>query len=517
MESGPCTESDWGEFQEPLTGEEKTTAELQAMSLTELYTLTTNPPFGDVLQGPHPTIDGWVLPKSAVALMDASGVNANAVLIGANSFDGIFGGFDEMAPDSEAFYTDFMFGLLGLSGFSLSGTLAVMEQYTPERYLHKADGDPFYPASAAQVDGDMNVVCPSKWMHQRLGRLGKSARLYYFEYGPSCVDGARKYPGNPYTAAGGWASHGTELAFVFGNPSTAWKSDEVCDVSAEGASAARLATLIPQLWISFAKTGTPHAEPALFTVGGDAEDQWPACGPDATVGSSANEPMLVLGADTVGIVRGRKDEDCTLLHEHIKRTNSNLWPWFQGFFASAAVVGAAATAVKTQKLPSPLGQLPEKATCEGAARISLVVTLVVSLLAALLPWIAPHGAVPFVLAVCCASALLLRDPRVVCGTSALAFLVGLWFIELLVVFSNAADYKPDYFGDHNYSAHAAFWLSNLLVPLYVLMPCTLCFAAKGIHGQDKTALVPLVPMMPLGGDANSGGAPKQDDNYGVPP
>ena len=81
-------------------------------------------------------------------------------------------------------------------------------------------------------------------MHQRLGRLGKSARMYYFTYGPSCADGAGRFvfkmmilysksdefciendescikngrnPQNPYVAAGGWASHGSELAFVFG-------------------------------------------------------------------------------------------------------------------------------------------------------------------------------------------------------------------------------------------------------------------------------------------------------------
>jgi hypothetical protein len=129
MESGPCTESDWGEFEEPLTGEEKSVAELQAMTPAELYTMSTSPPFGDALQGPHPTIDGWVLPNSAVKLMDAGGFNADAVLIGANSFDGIFGGFDQIAPDSQSFFQDFAFGLLGLSGFSLSGTLTVMEQY----------------------------------------------------------------------------------------------------------------------------------------------------------------------------------------------------------------------------------------------------------------------------------------------------------------------------------------------------------------------------------------------------
>ena len=52
------------------------------MSLEELWALTTSAPFGDALQGPHPTIDGWVLPKSAVALMDEGGYNVDSILLG---------------------------------------------------------------------------------------------------------------------------------------------------------------------------------------------------------------------------------------------------------------------------------------------------------------------------------------------------------------------------------------------------------------------------------------------------
>ena len=130
-----------------------------------------------------------------------------------------------------------------------------------------------------------------------------------------------------------------------------------------------------QLRTSFAKTGTPRADPSLFTVGGDAEDQWPPCGPDAVVGASANEPMLVLGRETVGVVRGRKDEDCALMHEHIKRTYSNIWPLLKGMFLSAMVVGGAAGAVKAKKLPSPLGKLPQKVFCEGTARVTVRATL----------------------------------------------------------------------------------------------------------------------------------------------
>ena len=56
--------------------------------------------------------------------------------------------------------------LLGANGFSLSGALAVTDQYDPDRYLTDTNGDPFYRAAAAQCDGDLAVVCPTKWLHQ---------------------------------------------------------------------------------------------------------------------------------------------------------------------------------------------------------------------------------------------------------------------------------------------------------------------------------------------------------------
>ena len=43
------------------------------------------------------------------------------------------------------------------------------------------------------------------------------------------------------------------------------------------------------------------------------------------------------------------------------------------------------------------------------------------------------------------------------------------------------------------------------------MSCTLCCAAKGIHGQDKTV---LVPMIPTGGDS---GAQDKDGSFVTPP
>ena len=45
------------------------------------------------------------------------------------------------------------------------------------RYLSTADGSPYYRAAMAQCDGDLAVVCPTKWLHQKLGQLGTEARI----------------------------------------------------------------------------------------------------------------------------------------------------------------------------------------------------------------------------------------------------------------------------------------------------------------------------------------------------
>ena len=50
------------------------------------------------------------------------------------------------------------------------------------------------------------------------------------------------------------------------------------------------------------------------------------------------------------------------------------------------------------------------------------------------------------------------------------------------------------------------------MPLYILMSCTLCWAAKAIHSQDKTVLVPMLPMEDYGGAVQD-----KDGNYLTPP
>ena len=85
--------------------------------------------------------------------------------------------------------------------------------------------------------------------------------MYYFEYGPSCSDMAGMQWGDasPYATAGGWASHASEISYVFGSKLDT--DGAVCDPMTENEASARLSTVMQQLWTSFAKTGKP-ARPA---------------------------------------------------------------------------------------------------------------------------------------------------------------------------------------------------------------------------------------------------------------
>ena len=135
--------------------------------------------------------------------------------------------------------------------------------------------------------------------------------------------------------------------------------------------------------------------------------------------------MLVLGASKIGVERGLKDEDCALMHEHVYETAGEGVPWLKGVAMAAFFLAAMVGAIHQKWLPNhglPLlgiekTPLPEPVNCEKFARFSTGVAMILGALMVFLPWLAPRGALPFSLTVCLASALLLRDPRVMVCSS----------------------------------------------------------------------------------------------------
>jgi hypothetical protein len=129
--------------------------------------------------------------------------------------------------------------------------------------------------------------------------------------------------------------------------------------------------------------------------------------------------VLVLGASKIGVERGLKDDDCALMHEHIYETRGEGVPWLKGVAMAVSFLAAMVGAIHQKRLPNHLPlpgieqtPLPEPVKCEKFARYSTAVALILGVLMVFLPWLAPRGALPFSLTVCLASALLLRDPRV---------------------------------------------------------------------------------------------------------
>eukprot|EP01047_Picozoa_sp_COSAG01_P024761 COSAG01_NODE_1542_length_9973_cov_11.546992_5_plen_252_part_00 len=126
---------------------------------------------------------------------------------------------------------------------------------------------------------------------------------------------------------------------------------------AQGPEAMRVARAMQQLWTSFAKTGTPSADPALLSLSSsssrDTGGQWPVWGGGGVDGAA--EPVMAFGGSEVGLTSSAfKQQDCSLLHEHVHGTASRLLPWLQGFVAGLLPWLAVASWVHMGWLPSPL-------------------------------------------------------------------------------------------------------------------------------------------------------------------
>eukprot|EP01043_Picozoa_sp_COSAG02_P101678 COSAG02_NODE_37723_length_438_cov_0.902655_1_plen_71_part_00 len=62
---------------------------------------------------------------------------------------------NQCCQNSQATLMELMAALLGVNGFSWSGTQALLDQYSGDRYLaDPASGDPYYRAALTQCDGE---------------------------------------------------------------------------------------------------------------------------------------------------------------------------------------------------------------------------------------------------------------------------------------------------------------------------------------------------------------------------
>ena len=103
-----------------------------------------------------------------------------------------------------------------------------------ELYPAASDREAFFSSSAAARDSNKNSTW--MWASDWKKRNTQAAYLYFWTHGAS---------GPNHDLQG--ASHGSELAFIFGHPAQGWTQDDL-----------RIADMMQRYWTNFARTGNPN-------------------------------------------------------------------------------------------------------------------------------------------------------------------------------------------------------------------------------------------------------------------
>ena len=306
VESGPCSggRAGWGAHPrgESLRASAKAT---QNRSLAELRAVEDG---YELLQGAsrdaagvgsddnydkvQDAADGFVLPgemagpadaSPAAALLVGGALNAEAVLIGGNSFDGLL---------SYSLPYEAPLGMLSREAYATKMADAWDADAAAVMALYDVDARFGGNTNAAYVrpDADAGVLCPSLAIAGALAARGVAAYAYLFDYGPVCDD-----VGRLFATPGAWASHAAEIAWVFGARASCYRDE----------SELALTAAMQDLWGSFARGGGDPASGALtwdpYTRDGGA--------------------LMVLDL-APRVERGVKAADCAAL----LAINASLWP-----------------------------------------------------------------------------------------------------------------------------------------------------------------------------------------------
>lgn len=270
LASGPCL-GPWGpgSFDEGLAVMARAMASAGASTLDDLRAL---PPWALLWsQGPDQYdiefpgywVDGWVAPEHPALRLRAGLWNVQAVLLGGNSRDGVVDpcfvpaadiprSAKKYLPDMERHWrprndSGGVFGAIRLLHRPLG------EEAVDAYPVKSFSGGGLAAGAFKAADGDYNVVCPSREIARLAEAANRPAYFFYFTHGPWLQPGCPR----PDVDAGagavtGWADHGAEDPFVFGNsflrPNCSFEQEEQ-----------ELSDTMQSLWASFAKTGVPSA------------------------------------------------------------------------------------------------------------------------------------------------------------------------------------------------------------------------------------------------------------------
>jgi para-nitrobenzyl esterase len=186
----------------------------------------------------------WYDPSPPFAAFRNDRLNTKEIIIGATSFDGL-GAFGVLGDYSTwtrmmpvAHYNRKMNTAWG------SYKQGIEQIYPRSRFAGNTD------AAFCKPDADSSVVCPSMEIAKAVSELGGKAYAYHFDYGPVCGELMTNEPfGLAPWGSPNWASHGAELAWVFGTKTSCFRKP------AEVA----LTTTMQNMWGSFVRTGEPQS------------------------------------------------------------------------------------------------------------------------------------------------------------------------------------------------------------------------------------------------------------------
>mmetsp|Transcript_66595 Transcript_66595/g.124276 ORF Transcript_66595/g.124276 Transcript_66595/m.124276 type:complete len:557 (+) Transcript_66595:39-1709(+) len=191
-------------------------------------------------------VDGRVLPMNKTVselLQDSSNLNAQRIMLGANSADGvtIYAPFDWLPP----FW----------SNSSLLYTSSMSMWWKTFYHLHAPHVQQVYPlrnyggnalVAFVEADGDYTVTCPTLALANATYALGVPTYLYMFAHNTQ----ADTSYWSGWKVPPSFASHGAELPFVFGRPGDG--------VSFENEDWL-LANATQDYWGAFVREGDPNA------------------------------------------------------------------------------------------------------------------------------------------------------------------------------------------------------------------------------------------------------------------
>lgn len=300
LESGACTGEEWGPGLNATSAWEWVQGFLAAngaQSVDDLKDATKYPP--DTFQwGASPTIRAWtldrghVLPDTPRALYSKGSLNVKAFMAIANTYDGLAPWFYAVDP--------FLYGNSSSAFDSLAARFGDVSKLSSafafERYNYS------YTHAEVQMEGDSNVLCPTKDLVGMVSEvlpgstyMGVFGHLYAtdmaVQVGMVTLDDGITPPT--------WASHASELAFVFHFPTSAapFTDDEEA-----------LSSAMQDYWGSFAAGSAPKAAAAAA---------WPA----AKTSGSSPQPAEVrniqmLSAGAISTMPSYHDAQCAAFDRH---------------------------------------------------------------------------------------------------------------------------------------------------------------------------------------------------------